>query len=124
MIFRCIDSVYFIRAREVGLVKIGRAKCPWRRLIGIQTSCPYWLEMVGILGPTELGFQRLSETGLHERFSEFRKRSEWFHERDELADFIKAKFKTVPTIPERRDEKDFDRFRDQYLKRAMSYTIS
>lgn len=65
--------VYFIRDAAAGLVKIGHAGNPWRRLYQIQVHNAAPLEIVAI----EQGGEK-RESELHVRFSSSHVRGEWF----------------------------------------------
>lgn len=77
--------VYFILDAAAGLVKIGRAGNPWRRLSQIQAHNASLLEIVAI---EPGGAQREAE--LHERFSASRVRGEWFRFDGELEQYAQA----------------------------------
>lgn len=66
-------SVYFATCRELGLVKIGHATDPKRRLQGFQTGCPKPLEL-----EAQFDGGGKEERELHARFAEHRERGEWF----------------------------------------------
>lgn len=79
-------SVYYITAREVGLVKIG---CAWdaaRRLAALQSCCPVEL----VLEASFKGSYR-EERELHARHAEHRVRGEWFT----LTPQLEAEIKTT-----------------------------
>jgi hypothetical protein len=66
-------SVYFITARDVGMVKIGCAYDPLSRLRDIQVCCPVELKIEAVMK----GFYQ-EEREFHARFAEHRVRGEWF----------------------------------------------
>lgn len=78
-------SVYYIRAPEAGLVKIGFAEQPWRRLSKMQVDSPTRLMLVAF----EEGGRPL-ESARHRQFEEFRRRGEWFEHAGALAAHIAA----------------------------------
>jgi len=66
--------IYFLLAREIGLVKIGFTDGRLdARIAEIKTSCPHKLELL----KTGEG-SRDREADLHERYSDARKHGEWF----------------------------------------------
>lgn len=66
--------VYFLRCKiERGPIKIGMANEVGRRIIELQTACPYDLELLGVLPGG-----RSVELFFHMRFSKMRTRGEWF----------------------------------------------
>jgi uncharacterized protein YozE (UPF0346 family) len=76
--------VYFVLSRDTGAIKIGFTAGPIeKRLSSLQTAHPHKLQLLAsISGNKEY------ETELHERFSPFRLRGEWFQAHPELLDFI------------------------------------
>lgn len=68
-------GVYFIQAREGGLIKIGRSDDPARRLREFQAGCP--VDLVLLFAGRCVDFN-IDETELHNRFAEYRVRGEWF----------------------------------------------
>lgn len=93
-------SVYFISARQVGLVKIGCADDPYERLSTLQTSSPIELAMEAILKGSYA-----EEKQLHARFAVHRVRGEWFKIVPEIELIIAtfpAPLKSRPTWAERR----------------------
>lgn len=75
--------IYFIRDTLTGLVKIGTAENPWRRLAKIQSDSPGQLEMLAI---EDGGVER--ETELHREFASARRRGEWFAPADRLMAYV------------------------------------
>lgn len=80
-------SVYFITAREVGMVKIGCAYDPHRRLSYMQTACPVELTLEALIP----GAYR-EERQYHAQFAPHRVRGEWFKITPEIEALI-ATFK-------------------------------
>lgn len=79
-----VDYIYFIRGETTGLIKIGFARNPARRLTNLQIGSPDRLALLGtILGMME------DEFALHERFAHLRKHGEWFEPGDDLLAFIR-----------------------------------
>jgi hypothetical protein len=78
-------SVYFITAREVGMVKIGCAYEPHRRMTFMQTACPVGLALEAILPGAYA-----EEKRHHEMFAEHRVRGEWFKITPEIEALIAA----------------------------------
>ncbi len=78
-------SVYFIRARDSGNIKIGfTAGDPRDRLRGLQTAADAPLEII-----TSVPGDKTLEAALHARFSRLRiARSEWFRPGPELLRMI------------------------------------
>ena len=78
--------VYFVQAGPGGPVKIGRAKDVDKRMAGLQTACPYRLQLLGVI---ECDHVSSYEAELHERFAELRiDRSEWFNWAPAIADTV------------------------------------
>jgi len=81
----CSDSdclwTYFIQAGTDGPVKIGVAKDVEQRIKELQTGCPDDLRLIGRI-------QGNFESELHQRFSQFRVRGEWFNSDIRLLAFI------------------------------------
>lgn len=69
------NCVYLIQEDFCGLVKIGIAADPVKRMANLQTACPQKLSLVAVLRT-----DRASEVevGLHTQFSEKHVRGEWF----------------------------------------------
>jgi excisionase family DNA binding protein len=76
-------SVYFVRGRATGLVKIGQTNDVDRRLRALQANSPDALELLGVIRSSE--FQ---EAELHGRFARFRLHNEWFRPTPILLAFI------------------------------------
>lgn len=77
------QSVYFIRAATLGLIKIGVAGGVSSRLAALQNMSPDRLEVVACEGG---GKQR--ERELHAIFSDARAHGEWFYPTDDLIFYI------------------------------------
>lgn len=75
--------VYFIQAGDVGLIKIGWATDPKRRLTQMQPHCPIPLRLLH----SERG-TGADERAVHGRFAEHRAHHEWFHPVSELLAYI------------------------------------
>lgn len=80
--------VYFIRAARLGIVKIGRASCPERRLQQLATASAVPLTLVGAVAGGAA-----DERWMHCRFASHHLHGEWFVERDDLAAYVSG----VPT---------------------------
>lgn len=79
-----IGYVYFIRAAELGMVKIGWTnKSPLQRLAELATASPVELALVCAMHGSYK-----QEQELHATFAALRVRGEWFREEGALADFI------------------------------------
>jgi hypothetical protein len=72
---------YFIQDQATGLVKIGIAKDPDKRLRDLQVGCPGKLLMIGMLPDNR-------ERELHKRFAALRVRGEWFKPKGAVRSFI------------------------------------
>lgn len=94
--------VYFARAGEDGLVKIGHAKDVRSRLSSMQTGCPIPLTLLGVLPG---GREREAE--LHARFADLRVRGEWFRAEGALAELL-TRLDPVPKVPAREPKPPFD----------------
>ncbi len=77
--------VYFVRAKTVGLIKIGIATLPNRRLNALQVGSPDRLEIVGLIRAKN---HADLERELHSRFSRLRVHGEWFSPGPALLKFI------------------------------------
>lgn len=82
--------VYFIRARDKDLFKIGQSvRSANQRLREFQTGCPYELEVYGVIEtdePYDL------EQSIHAQLKEYQQRGEWFSIPTVIADtFLLAK---------------------------------
>lgn len=65
--------VYFVYARDVGRVKIGRASNPYRRLKRMQTFSPVPLSVLGFVAD-----DKELESRIHAEFQHLRRLGEWF----------------------------------------------
>lgn len=83
-------SVYFIRAEDRGLIKIGVAKDPWSRLGKLRADCPCAVALLAFEDGDET-----REKELHERFASARLKGEWFAPIPELIAHIAALPKAV-----------------------------
>jgi hypothetical protein len=78
-----MSAVYFIQCGQGGPIKIGISDDLPRRLSKMQADCPFEMIVLGIMpGGVE------EEMALHERFSAFRIRGEWFWPARELANYV------------------------------------
>jgi hypothetical protein len=78
-------SVYYVRAPDLGLVKIGFAEKPKARFSKIQSDSPTRL----VLAAVEAG-NEVIEQARHVQFAEYRQRGEWFRHEGRLAEHISA----------------------------------
>jgi len=78
-------TIYFIGAGPY--IKIGWTAGKVRaRLVGIQSGCPFELELLGVRpGSLEV------EKEFHVRFAAHHLRGEWFHRHEDICTFIKSK---------------------------------
>lgn len=75
--------IYFVTARELGMVKIGHAHNPQERFHTIQVSCPVPLKLERVAeGGIEI------ERELQASFSANRVRGEWFSITSELEQYM------------------------------------
>ena len=88
--------VYFIRAPQLGLIKIGVANCIHRRLADFGQIIPLDLEVLGVM---PCGRQSILEQMLHGKFRHLRERGEWFREDEVLLTYIKEHAHPVPAKP-------------------------
>lgn len=77
------DCVYFLKAKSLGLIKIGFSGNVAKRVSSLQTSSPDDLLLMKIIK----GGQKVEAT-LHQKFAKLRVRGEWFSPDKELVDFI------------------------------------
>jgi hypothetical protein len=71
-------NVYFVRAKDHALMKIGKATDVGRRLKEIQTSCPYELEIMGVIKCKSEAHAFAVEKMAHEYLENSRTHGEWF----------------------------------------------
>jgi hypothetical protein len=78
-------TVYFVRAANLGLIKIGYTAVDTaeNRLSQLQTGQPFELFLLGTIPGG-----RDAEAGLHREFAEYRKTGEWFELPSEAVDLI------------------------------------
>jgi hypothetical protein len=77
--------VYFIESESLGMVKIGLADNPRRRLRELQVGSPDKLNLRGVLLLDDApGY----EASMHLRFAEERSHGEWFRKTDRLEEFM------------------------------------
>jgi hypothetical protein len=76
-------SVYYIAAPSLDLVKIGYAKNPILRRAKIASDCPVEVVLMAV----EAGDQSV-EADRHARFSDSRRRAEWFQLSGPVADHV------------------------------------
>lgn len=89
--------IYFLQAGEGGAIKIGYCRDLAARMSSIQTHCPDKLIVLGVTGGS-----KETETAMHDRFSEFKRRGEWFDPAAEILEFTKLLPKELPTEPAER----------------------
>jgi hypothetical protein len=77
--------VYFVQAGK-NHIKIGSAFNPIERIRTLQTGCPDFLNLLGVI-PSYVFRRR--ETDLHELFSKWRVDGEWFEPSYDILDYIK-----------------------------------
>ena len=80
--------VYFILNPDSNAIKIGIAKNISRRLANLQTSNAARLELLGSIQTENINKAKKLEKSLHEQFSKFIVRGEWFHCHSELLQYI------------------------------------
>ncbi len=85
-------SVYYVRAPDLNMVKIGFAENPKGRFSKIQSDSPTRL----ILAAVEAG-DEAAEAARHHQFREHRQRGEWFRYEGALMAHVEA----LPPIPEK-----------------------
>lgn len=75
--------VYLITCRETQTCKIGYSKDPYKRVLQLQTSNPFRLELESVLeGDLEY------ESFIHRYFKKYRLQGEWFKLNDEILTFF------------------------------------
>lgn len=94
--------VYFARAGEDPVVKIGITMELEQRLLGIQTHHYRDIHLIGVIDMCQaygthrgtrvdyLDLARQHERQIHTQFQECRLRGEWFHLTPQLTEFIRA----------------------------------
>lgn len=80
--------VYFIRAENLRLVKIGAAVEPSERLATLRCGCPDQLTLVGVIQTEENAYEL--ERRLHHRFRDHWSHGEWFRLDEALEAFMAA----------------------------------
>lgn len=78
-----LPRVYFIKAKTLGFIKIGRSHDVNTRLVQLQSTSPDELELLGSMPCVER-----TESILHEDFDEDCVRGEWFKSSEKLLAFI------------------------------------
>lgn len=76
-------SVYFMQSQAGGLIKIGWAYCPKKRLHDVQLMSPVKLKILATIAGSIH-----DESALHQKFKHLRRYGEWFEPAPELLDFI------------------------------------
>ena len=93
--------VYFAQMHRVGPIKIGFARNVKKRIGHLQTHSPFEIVLIHKTPSTVK-----EEKQVHEKFSKWRIRGEWFHPSDEIFDYIKMcvkkdiKYKAHRTVEE------------------------
>lgn len=77
-----MSQVYFVYAKAVNLIKIGRSAEPERRLDELRLLSPVELEIIGLV---DGGSRREAE--LHQKFARYRSHGEWFYATPEIRQF-------------------------------------
>jgi len=80
-----VREVYFVRAKEMGLIKIGVANTARERLVSLQVDSPDHLELLGVIECRNRG---ALEKQIHQRFAHLRVKGEWFRPGEDLLDYI------------------------------------
>lgn len=93
--------VYFIKAND--RIKIGYANDPSKRIQEIQTSSPFYLEVLLIIDGSYS-----KERELHKKFQEFRKVGEWFELSEPIKEFISSLSEQDRKYEFGFDDKEFD----------------
>ena len=75
--------IYFIRGKESGNIKIGFSNMPKKRKTNLQTAHYEELEFIGFMNGS-----REDEARIHEMFTKFRIRGEWYRPAPDLIDFV------------------------------------
>jgi hypothetical protein len=78
------QDIYFIQAIEGGLIKIGLAADPKKRLAAMQAGCPIQLRVLGLIHGADL----FAERRLHRLFTADRRHGEWFEPSSQLLTYI------------------------------------
>lgn len=81
--------VYFVKALETNLVKIGRTENLDKRLKALRTASPYRLEVMVQIPCKSLEHSRFVEAKAHELFKKTRRQGEWFKMGKEEKNVIK-----------------------------------
>lgn len=79
-----MKQVYFARAEDLNVVKIGRSKNVPQRLLLLGSACPATLSLVATRGETKV----FSESAVHRVCASRRKKGEWFRVTDDEVNLI------------------------------------
>lgn len=79
------QRVYVIRAKTIGLLKIGVSINPEKRMAALAEQAPDDLELV-----CSFKGNRTTEALLHRRFQAHRARGEWFHPHPEILAWLES----------------------------------
>lgn len=87
--------VYFVQGAITGMVKIGIARSPKRRLLAIRTDCSEPVELVGLIDAPDAAQM---EAALHRQFAADRSHGEWFRPSPALLDHIANEGRQTPFV--------------------------
>lgn len=77
--------IYFLHCPDAKRIKIGKSRSPLSRISALRAACPFEIELIGCMyGHT------LEEGEIHSRFWHHHAKGEWFHDHEEIMDFVKA----------------------------------
>jgi hypothetical protein len=88
--------IYFARCQR--FVKIGYAADPYKRIHSMQSGCPYPITLLSFVEGSPI-----EERAMHSRFRPIHRQAEWFEERGELAQLVRALRDHQGDPAERRD---------------------
>ena len=93
--------VYFVQSGKKGPIKIGKAKNIEKRLVALQTACPYKLNLLALIKCDSCTEALALEKKIHRLFKTQRMHGEWFRPNINFGKAIKYEqtpnFQIVPT---------------------------
>jgi len=111
--------VYFVRAETLGLIKIGSAVNPDRRLTGLQCGSPDRLQLVAYVGTDDI---IAGERAMHRRFNHHREHHEWFRPGADLLAYIEEY--AVRVIKRKRPKRAEEIVRETVMARRAALHIA
>lgn len=91
-----LGTIYVVAA-DNGLIKIGRAVDPVKRVRDLQSFCPARLTVLAVVRSQRSDFD---ERSLHIRFDRHRRHGEWFTDIPAIRDWARLEAKSQPRLVE------------------------